>query len=152
MMFIGPGDAGDISSIMPVMNDAFDPAFGEAWTSSQCLSLLAIPGSKLILARKDNTCIGFALTRWVLDEEELLMIGVTPAFQRDAVGSQILDSIINDARIANRSKLFLEVRDGNKAQYFYRASGFLESGRRKNYYKGTDGHLFDAITMVYLLP
>lgn len=152
MIFIGHGDAGDIASIMSVMNDAFDPAFGEAWTSSQCLSLLAIPGSKLLLARKDNQCIGFALTRWVLDEEELLMIGVSSAFQRDAVGSQILDIIIKDARIASRSKLFLEVRDGNKAQYFYRSSGFLDSGRRKNYYKGSDGQLFDAITMVYLLP
>jgi [ribosomal protein S18]-alanine N-acetyltransferase len=151
MIFIGQGDAGDIASIMPVMNDAFDPAFGEAWTSSQCMSLLAIPGSKLIISRKDNACIGFALTRYVLDEEELLMIGVSPAFQRDKVGAQILDFIISDAKTANRLKLFLEVRDGNNAQYFYRASGFLDSGRRKNYYKGRDGQLFDAITMVYQL-
>jgi [ribosomal protein S18]-alanine N-acetyltransferase len=151
MISISLGDASDIASIMPVMNDAFDPSFGEAWTSSQCMSLLAIPGSKLIMARKDNICIGFALTRYVLDEEELLMIGVSPAFQRDKVGSQILGIIINDAKAANRSKLFLEVREGNNAQYFYRSSGFLDSGCRKNYYKGSDGQLFDAITMVYLL-
>jgi hypothetical protein len=38
---ISSGDANDIAAIMPIMNSAFDPKYGEAWTAAQCLSLLA---------------------------------------------------------------------------------------------------------------
>jgi [ribosomal protein S18]-alanine N-acetyltransferase len=147
MIVVEAGDAHDIAAIMPIMDDAFDPAFGEAWTASQAMSLLAMPGSKLLIARDDDRITGFAMTRWVFDEEELLMIGVSKTFQRYKIGSQLLHYIINQAMEAKRKKLFLEVRDGNDAQRFYKALGFLETGRRKNYYKGLDGLLFDAITM-----
>ena len=109
MIEISAGTANDIASIMAVMNSSFDPAFGEAWSASQCISLLVIPGSKLIIAKDGKNCIGFAMTRWVLDEEELLMIGVSPAFQRDNVGSRILEMVIDGAKTGGRKKLFLEV-------------------------------------------
>ena len=151
MMSMKQGSGHDVGAIMPVMEDAFDTRFGEAWTSAQCLSLLAMPGSKLLIARGGDNVAGFAMTRWVLDEEELLMIGVATAHQRRGVGQQLLNLIIEQANIAGRKKLFLEVRDGNDAEYFYHAAGFIRSGCRKDYYRGIDGALIDAITMVRIL-
>jgi [ribosomal protein S18]-alanine N-acetyltransferase len=55
------------------------------------------------------------------------------------------------ARKENREQLFLEVRDGNPAYNFYSAIGFRPIGRRKQYYKGTDGLFSDAITMAFAL-
>lgn len=147
MIDIVEGEARDIAAIMPIMSDAFDPAFGEAWTSSQCLSALAIPGSRLMLARSKSEVFGFALTRWVLDSEELLMIGVARSKQRMAIGSKLLNELVLLAREGGRTQMFLEVREGNPAHDFYRNYGFAPIGRRKEYYKGLNGDRLDAITM-----
>ena len=42
---------------------------------------------------------------------------------------------------------FLEVRDGNPAVRLYKRTGFSEVGRRRDYYSGCDGQLFDALTL-----
>ena len=147
MICISEGNATDIASIIPVMDDAFDASFGEAWTSAQCLSALAIPDCRLLIARSDNNVIGFSMTRWVLDTEELLMIAVLRSSQRSNLGSLLLAAIIKHAKDNKREKLFLEVREGNKAYDFYCTSGFVPIGRRKQYYRGPDGFRPDAITM-----
>lgn len=148
MITVGEGDAYDIAAIMPVMEDAFDPAFGERWTAAQCLSALAMPDCRLLIARADDLVVGFSISRWVLDTEELLMIGVAKSWQRRQIGSSLLNAVIDHARADSRSKLFLEVRDGNVAHDFYCASGFQQLGRRKQYYRGLDGVRPDAITMI----
>lgn len=147
MIQIVTGSAADVAAIMPIMADAFDPAYGEAWTAAQCLATLVLPDCQLLLARDGNELCGFAITRWVLDNEELLMIGVAPQYQRQKVGASLLKDIEQSARRAGRNKLFLEVRDGNPAYDFYYQSGFKPIGRRKNYYKMTNGVGPDAITM-----
>jgi [ribosomal protein S18]-alanine N-acetyltransferase len=147
MITIMEGDARDVARIMPTMESAFDPAYGESWTSAQCLSLLTLPASQLIIAQNDATIAGFAMSRWVLDEEELLMIGVHPDMQRQNIGSLLLEYIINKAKIQERTKLFLEVRSSNTALFFYRNKAFVSDGLRKHYYRGKDGASHDAITM-----
>ena len=151
MINIIQGNAHDVGAIMPVMNDAFDQSYGEAWTSAQCLSLLALPGSKLLIARHAGDVAGFAMTRWVLDEEELMMIGVAKANQRRDIGAQILNTVIEQAIAEGRKKLFLEVRKGNEAEYFYQSAGFEAVGIRKDYYKGAHDIFYSAITMVRML-
>jgi ribosomal-protein-alanine N-acetyltransferase len=147
MITIRQGDARDIAGIMTVMNEVFDPAFGEAWTASQCLAALTLPANRLLLAMNQTTIAGFALSRWVLDEEELLMIAVAAGQQRQSIGRMLLQSVIDQAKIADRQKLYLEVRDGNGAHTFYKSIGFQEVGRRKQYYRGLTGETFDAISM-----
>ena len=147
MIKVVEGDARDIASIMPIMTDAFDPAFGEAWTSSQCLSALAIPGSRLLLAKMEKDVCGFTLSRWVLDTEELLMIGVARSMQRTAIGSTLIHEVVRRASEEGRTQMFLEVRDGNAALGFYTDCGFQPIGRRKQYYKGANDERHDAITM-----
>jgi ribosomal-protein-alanine N-acetyltransferase len=147
MIRVVDGDAKDVSSIMPIMADAFDPRFGEAWTAAQCLSTLVLPDCQLLLAKDGDDLCGFAITRWVFEHEELLMIGVTRSRQRQQLGQTLLNEVINRGQIAGREKLFLEVRDGNPAHYFYLKAGFLPIGRRKNYYKSAEGISPDAITM-----
>ena len=63
-------------AVMAVMDDSFDPRFGEAWTASQCAGLLPMPGVWLTLAREDDAVVGFALARVVADEAELLLLAV----------------------------------------------------------------------------
>jgi ribosomal-protein-alanine N-acetyltransferase len=145
------GGSADIDEIMATMAEAFDPAFGEAWTAAQCLGILDLPGVWISLARRGGTAAGFALNRKVIDEAELLLIGVRPRFRREGIGRLLLDRTREVAALAGASRLHLEVRQGNGALELYRSAGFAEIGRRRGYYRGVSGQTFDAITLALAL-
>lgn len=142
------GAAGDLDDIMTIMGAAFRPCFGEAWTRSQCAGILPMKGVSLTIAEGENGTVGFSLVRAVADEAELLLLAVDPSRQQQGIGQLLLDEFINSARMAGASRLHLEVRDGNPAMSLYRDAGFIPVGRRRNYYHGPDGEVFDAVTLV----
>ncbi|MEY3634194.1 MAG: hypothetical protein RLZZ61_604 [Pseudomonadota bacterium] len=151
MIQVVEGDARDVSAMMTIMDDAFDSRFGEAWTAAQCLSTLVLPDCQLLLAKDGDSVCGFAMNRWVLDHQELLMIGVARRLHGQNVGKLLLSETIHRARQGGRTKIFLEVRDGNNAHGFYLKAGFIPIGRRKNYYNNAEGISPDAITMLLKL-
>lgn len=76
----------------------------------------------------------------VLDEAELLDIGVAPTARRQGLGARLLAEVIATARAAGATRLMLEVRAGNQAaQALYQRAGFMVTGRRKGYYPAPDG-------------
>lgn len=141
------GTAADLDEVMATMRIAFDPTFGEAWTRSQCAGILGLGGVWLLLARRDGQPAGFALSRIVLDEAELLLLAVQPTQRRYGVGRTLLAAVADEARARGGIRLHLEMRDGNPAAHLYGSAGFQEIGRRKRYYRGRDGSSFDAITL-----
>lgn len=142
------GDAADLPAVLAVMEDAFDPRFGEAWTLAQCSGLLPLPGVWLTLARDaDGVVIGFSLSRIVLDEAELLLLAVSRAAQGTGVGQMLLKHFEDDAALRGARRLHLEVRDGNAALNLYEKWGFTLVGRRSRYYRGRDGELYDALSL-----
>ncbi len=141
------GGAEHLAAVMRVMEDSFDPAFGEAWTAPQCAGLLPMSGVWLSLAREDETVIGFALGRIVRDEAELLLLAVHRSSQGKGVGQLLLDRFGAVAASKGAEQLHLEVREGNHAVRLYSRNGYREVGRRRNYYNGRDGQLFDALTL-----
>ncbi len=145
------GDATTIPDIMPVMRRAFDPAFGEAWNEDQCLAMMSLPSTSLWIARQQNLVCGFAMTRSVLDEMELLLIAVDPAIQRRAIGRGLLERVLQSAQISQVKRLFLEVRQDNPAIKFYENRDFERIGIRPGYYSGHDGQRRDACTYALAL-
>ena len=147
------GKSTDLSAVMAIMNGAFEARFGEAWTRSQCAGILPMSGVSLVLARDDGNeqPVGFSLVRTVADEAELLLLAVAPDHQRRGIGRLLLDQFVERARCAGASRVHLEVRDGNPAVGMYRRAGFEPAGRRANYYRGSDGHQYDAITLAFAL-
>jgi ribosomal-protein-alanine N-acetyltransferase len=144
---IAEGGLADLEAVMQVMHDSFDPAYGEAWTSAQCAGLMPMPGVWLSLAREGDEVVGFALARIVLKEAELLLLAVRRDRQAAGVGQMLLDRFILVAASRGADHLHLEVREGNPAMNLYLKSGFAEVGRRKNYYTGGDGQIYDALTL-----
>lgn len=142
---VRPGGIDDLADVTSVMMRAFDPRFGEAWTSAQCVALLGLPGATLHVARAPGL-IGFALSRSVLDECELMLLAVEPTRRRAGVGRALLDRVGEDAAAAGAKSLFLEVRANNAALHFYRKAGFRQVGERRDYYRGADGQSFNAET------
>ncbi len=146
---ISPGDAEDLDSVMRVMGSAFSDSYGEAWTRSQCAGILPMAGVRLFLARNgDGTVVGFSLYRTVADDAELLLLAVQADVQGRGIGRGLLGHFIEDSRSSGATRIHLEVRDGNPAVRVYKAAGFEEANRRRNYYRGRGGRQYDALTFV----
>jgi len=145
---IRDGSADDLDGVMRIMESAFPRQFGEAWTRSQCAGILPMSGVSLRIAADDQQALGFSLLRVVADEAELLLIGVGAGAQRRGIGRSLLEDFIGLAQGAGATRLHLEVRDGNPAIKLYEARGFAPAGRRSGYYRGVDGDLRDALTLV----
>ena len=141
------GDVRDLDRIDRLMADAFDPRWGEAWTRNQVIGILSVPGVWLTIAELNGRAVGFALTRGVLDEAELLLLAVIPEVRRKGVGAALLRSVVADSVVRGIASLHLEVRDGNDAIKLYRNSGFSKVGERRDYYRGPNGQSYSAITL-----
>jgi len=140
------GTPADLAQVDIIMQRAFDPRFGEAWTRGQCLGLLAMPGVWLTMAELNGIGAGFALARALAGEAELLLLAALPEVRRRGVGGALLRSVMNDARNRSAERVYLEVRAGNSALNLYQAAGFNKVGERRAYYRGPSGQLFDALT------
>ncbi len=145
----------DVDRIMAVMEAAFDPAFGEAWSRRQVSDALVMPNTHYLLAAADGRpardgepAVGFALSRGAADEEELLLIAVRPELRGHGIGATLIARFIAEARRRGATLLFLELREGNRAESLYRRLGFESVGRRRHYYRRGSGSPLDAITFV----
>jgi ribosomal-protein-alanine N-acetyltransferase len=145
---IEEGSSADLDGVMTVMENSFDPEYGEAWTAPQCAGLLPMAGVWLLLAKDSlGSVAGFALSRIVAREAELLLLAVRRVDRRRGAGQLLLDRFAASAASKGAEELHLEVRDGNRAVELYVRNGYREVGRRSNYYSGRDGQLFDALTL-----
>jgi ribosomal-protein-alanine N-acetyltransferase len=142
-----------LDSIMAVMEAAFDPAFGEAWNRRQVSEALMMRGTHCLLADASGEepspaapVAGFALSRGLFGEEELLLLAVLPGLRARGIGRRLLERFIEAARARGATRLFLEMREGNRAETLYRATGFVNVGRRRHYYRRGHGEPADAIT------
>ena len=91
--------------------------------------------------------IAALLVCWhVMDEVQVATIGVHPDFQRRGLACWLLAHGLLQAAREGADHAFLEVRAGNQgAQALYRQFGFVETSRRKKYYRDNDE---DAILML----
>ncbi len=137
----------DLAAVMRVMDAAFDPAFGEAWSRAQLLTLFALPSARICLAWDGDVPCGFSAARVAGPESELLLLAVDPARRGRGVGARLMADWQRWAAGEGAEDYFLEMRADNDAVHLYERCGFSECGRRKDYYRGDDGVIRDAITM-----
>ena len=138
---------GDLAAVMRVMDAAFEPAYGEAWTGAQLLTLFALPSARVCLAWDGDHAYGFSAARIAGPESELLLLAVDPQFRGRGIGRLLIDDWRAWAGEQGAEDYFLEMRADNGAIHLYERTGFTECGRRPAYYRGHDGKLRDAITM-----
>lgn len=138
---------GDLPAVMRVMDAAFDPAFGEAWSAAQLLTLFALPSARICLAWDGDRPCGFSAARISGPESELLLLAVDPARRGRGIGARLIADWQAWAKEQGAEDYFLEMRADNGAAELYERTGFSECGRRPAYYRGGDGVVRDAITM-----
>ena len=114
------------------------------WKYETFLSSFEV-GHKGLICKKDNLMIGFIIFSPISPEAHILSISVRNEMQSKGIGTMLLKSMLDQCKVMNYKKIFLEVRVSNeKAINFYEKFGFSKDAIRNNYY--TD-NLEDALLM-----
>ena len=137
---IMPMSVSDLDSIKLTLESDFD----DFWNYNVLKSELNNPNSKYIVAKIDNTIVGFAGFIILYDEADISNIVVNKNYRHMGIGTLMLEELICMAKSLNLNSLNLEVNSSNVfAINLYKNFSFVENGFRKNYYNNSD----DAILM-----
>ena len=135
----------DIDRIMAVMQAAFDPLYGEAWNRRQVEDAMVFGHTHYLLAGMDgedpadDAAVGFSLSRYGFEEEELLLFAVHPDHRGKGIGTRLLARFAETAKRRGAQRLLLEMRRGNPAERLYRGFRFVQIGERPKYYRQGNG-------------
>ncbi len=148
-----PADAGPIAGLHRAV-------FAEGWDEGGTAALLTQPTTRAWLATlADAFCgappvlAGFLIARLVLDEAEILSIGVASEQRRSGLGGQLVECLHAACREAGVRRVFLEVAVGNTAaRALYARHGYLLVARRARYYSRAGGVQEDALVLAHDLP
>ena len=79
--------------------------------------------------------VGYSVFYGVFDQGDLANIAVLPDCRGNGIGKALLEETMKKAFDTGTLKVFLEVRESNSAaRGLYLSSGFVEIGKRRNYY------------------
>lgn len=110
--------------------------FGEkAWSENLLKEEIKNPASVILIAEGKKEILGYLIGKFILDEGELLRIGVKTQYQRRGLGKKLLKDFFELAKSKGIKEIFLEVSEENKiALSLYQKMGFMPYNFRKNYY------------------
>ncbi len=132
----------DVDQILAIDRDLFpmdswpEKSFRQSLEREHCYAL-----------KTANCLIGYIIFSTVADEGELLHVGVDRKHMKKGAASFMMEFMLEKGRESGILNWYLEVRQSNAAACnLYKKFGFEIIGRRKDYYKTTDGHE-DALLM-----
>lgn len=140
--------AADIPALMALEREATTAAHWRQADYDRVFDPISPP--RLCLVMEDEAGIqGFLVARNAGLEWELENIIVAASARRRGIGKRLLAELTVRATARGAQTVFLEVRESNlAARRLYENANFLESGRRKQYYREPAE---DAISYVLLL-
>ncbi|WP_419779604.1 ribosomal protein S18-alanine N-acetyltransferase [Maridesulfovibrio sp.] len=116
------------------------------WTEEQFRLGLEKKAFFVLGYEEQGMLVGYLAYSTVLDEMEVLNLGVHPQFRRKGIGRALMVKLIHKCREMNVSRGLLDVKESNiPAIGLYESLGFKQVGVRKNYYPDTreDALLYD---------
>ena len=119
--------------------------FSRPWSEESLQSELWNDSAVIIVAEsEDGAVLGYAGLQTVLDEGYITNVAVDQTYRRQGIADELIAAFVRFGQ-AKLAFLTLEVRASNApAIALYAKHGFVEVGRRKNYY---DDPKEDALLM-----
>ena len=141
MMKINPIQKSDYFKILQIEQNLFK----NTMTKKELYNFLS-QSSVRIWKIEEGIITGYMSFYQVMEEVEIIKIGVIKSYQRNGYGSYL----IKELKTLDIKKIFLEVSIENvQAINFYLKNGFQEIGLRKMYYKSKDGISVDALRLSF---
>jgi len=110
--------------------------FSDPWSERSIASELNNPLSFWLVAMEGDCVAGYVGSQTVLGETDMMNIAVHPDFRRQGVAEALINALVTELRKLGSRSLTLEVRASNEpARKLYEKLGFVQVGRRPNYYR-----------------
>lgn len=101
-----------------------------------------IPLRKYFVAKRQDEVIGYLGLFECGDDQNIIGIAVKKSFQKNGVGSKLIENAVKFATKNEKKSLSLEVDEKNiLAIAFYKKCNFVVTNVRKNYYKDSDAYI-----------
>ena len=112
------------------------------WTAKRVAASIRAANVNVLVARRDDRIVGFAIMRYGDDDAHLDLLAVAPAYRRSGVARQLLQWLEKCAVVAGIFKVELEVRSENEgSQLFYEHMGYHRLVQLPGYYQGKESAL-----------
>jgi len=109
------------------------------WGEGEYRGLLTEDTGHVTLVIEEDYVHGFIVSRDLGPEWEIENIVVAGVVQRQGLGERLVAELLALACSRGAKAMFLEVRESNgPARALYSKMGFLESGRRRSYYRAPE--------------
>ena len=110
--------------------------FSEPWSENSVASELKNKLALWLVAEEDGRVAGYIGSQTCGDESDVMNVAVHPDFRRRGIAEALVKDLVEQLKAIGSRCLTLEVRASNDpAIALYEKMGFLEVGRRKNYYR-----------------
>ena len=110
--------------------------FSDPWSANSIASELTNKLSFWLVAMEGDTVAGYIGSQTVMDESDMMNVAVHPDFRRKGIAEALVNGLVEELKRKESRCLTLEVRASNApAIALYEKLGFVEVGRRKNYYR-----------------
>ena len=110
--------------------------FADPWSEKSVASELSNPLSFWLVAVAGDVVAGYVGSQTVMGETDMMNVAVHPDYRRRGIAKTLIEALIQGLKERESHCLTLEVRASNEpAISLYTELGFLEAGRRKNYYR-----------------
>lgn len=137
-----PLQGSELDEILPIENAIYPFPWTHANFADSFASGYSFWGCRVI-----GELVGYFVLMMVVDEAQLLNIGVAEKRQGMGFGTGLLRQAMRVAKEAGANSMLLEVRPSNaRALALYRQFGFRPIGLRRGYYP-SDGGREDALVM-----
>ncbi len=138
-----PADAPDIADMSRRL---IESGLGWSWTRQRVAHAIGNPETLVLTAIYEDEIVGFGIMDFADETAHLSLFAVRESFRRQGIGLRMFEWLKSSALTAGIALIRLELRAGNlEAQAFYRALGFVETGRVSGYYRGRENALRMAL-------
>ena len=110
--------------------------FTAPWSENSIRYELTNPISLWLVAVEDGKLLGYVGSQSVMGEADMMNVAVEPESRRRGIGRRLVEDLVQALKDRQVNSLTLEVRASNEpAKALYEQLGFLQIGRRPNYYR-----------------
>jgi len=138
---IQPMRADDLAAVLEIEQ----VSYRRPWTRVGFMTELEREVASCLVLYLSGKVAGYIVSWLIRGEIHLLNVAVHPVWRNQGLGRFLMEHLVARGRERGARKMFLEVRVSNAAaRALYWRLGFVETGRRNNYY--AEEHE-DALTM-----